>query len=302
MTNRLFLALLSLPLMACALRAAEQPQHGHGGPSLFVVQATGANVRPASGSTATATGAFTIDPTQRTLTYDLTYHGLTAPPRSIALHNFGDGGNGERVHTLCGDGASPCPALPSGNLTGAWGSSGQAAFDARLLGEFASGRVYAEVIGADGKPAIRGQLEPNGAMVPVKNYVAHLTSTRGGNGVGTAILSETHFADGRVAVFYRLTVTGTTSAPRLVSLTGLNAGDRPEATKFLKENALPGLRALSPATATAGGTLIGSYDSKQTDAKLATRMLSGGKAEVGITVTTARFPDGELYGAFRPVK
>ena len=110
MTNRLFLALLSLPLMACALRAAEQPQHGHGGPALFVVHATGANVRPASGSTATATGAFTIDPTQRTLTYDLTYHGLTAPPRSIALHNFCDGGNSERVHTLCGDGASPCPA------------------------------------------------------------------------------------------------------------------------------------------------------------------------------------------------
>ena len=303
MKDTRFLAILSILLVACALRPAGQPRHGHGGPTLFLLQASGSNVRPPSGSTATATGAFTVDPAQRTVTYDLTYHGLGASaPRSIALHNFGAGGNGERVYTLCGDGSAPCPAQASGNLTGSWNKGGQPAFDTNLLGEFASGRVYLEIVGGDGKPVIRGQLEANGAMVPVKNYVAHLTPTQGGDGVGTAVLSETHFADGRVAVFYRLTVAGTSGAPRAVSVTGIAAGAPRQATRFSKESALPGRRVASPAAATGGGTLVGNYDSRVSDARLPTSMLSAGKAaEVGITVTTGRFPDGELYGAFKPV-
>ena len=307
MTNGRLLAMLSMTLAAVAV-SARQPAHRHGGPVLFVVEAAAGNVRPASTSTGTATGAFTVDPARKVVAYELTYHGLVnGPPRSIALHNFGAGANGERVLPICGPNASQtCPAAPSGTLTGTWDADakGAATLDPKLLGEFASGRVYLEIVGGAGAAEIRGQLEPNSAMVPVKNYVAHLASTRGGNGTGTAVLSETHFADGRVAVFYRLTVAGTEGTPRAASLTGVPpgaAGKGPSA--FSSANALPQSRSLSAPTATAGGTLTGSYQSsaQRSSGPLPTRMADAAKGEVGITVSTSRFPGGELYGTFKPV-
>src|SRR4051794_34000266 len=98
--NRLtaILTIVSAALSAVAStpgRAQDQMGMGHAATTLFLAQAVAAKVVPPRISTATATGAFLVDPARRTVSYELTFHGLeNGPPRSIALYNFGAGGNG----------------------------------------------------------------------------------------------------------------------------------------------------------------------------------------------------------------
>jgi len=277
----------------------------HGRTTLFLAQLTGAKVVPARTSSATATGAFLIDPAERTVRYELTFHGLeNGPVKSIALHNFGAGGNGALVLTLCGSDGRPCPNAASANLTGTWDEHARGKLDGKLLGELASARVYVEIVGGDGKPEIRGQLEPNGAMLPVRNFVAHLEPAPGSDtrGTGTAVLSEVHFADGRVSVFYQVTVAGTSGAPTNAALVGVPEAAAPSPPKFLRQNALPDLKLLPSRAPGTGGTMTGQYEVKatQSDALYATKLLAGSR-EIGILVTTNRFPEGELFGLFKPV-
>ncbi len=298
---------LAIASAVCAFGFAQQPAR-HGGPRLFLVEAAANKVQPPGTSSATATGAFILDPEKRSVTYELTYHGLeNGNPRSIALHNFGAGGNGERTHTLCGDGGPACPSLASATLSGSLEGSvkGAPAVDPKLLGEFATGRMYLEIVGGNGRPEIRGQLEPNNAMVPVTNFVATLAPAAKGTGTGTAVLSEVHFADGRVGVFYRVTVAGTSGAPQAVALTGVPTTAPPAARqpRFSVKNALPQARTLVSRSAATGGTLTGDYQVRRdsVEAPLATRLLSAGDREVAVSVRTSRFPEGELYGIFRQV-
>jgi hypothetical protein len=299
------IACAALCAVACAAFSQDHTRHErgmrHGGTTLFLAQMSGTKVVPPRPVAATATGAFLVDPEKRIVSYDLTYHGLEqGPPKSIALHNFGEGGNGALVHVICGDAVRPCPDLTSANLIGMWDGRGQTQLDTKLLGEFASARVYAEIVGGDGKPEIRGQLEPNDAMVPVRNFVVHLDPAPGseGRGVGTAVLSEVHFRD-RVAVFYAVTVVGTTSEPTNAALVQEGATPR-----FNARNALPELKILPSRVPASGGTMTGQYEVRRTEADglLATRMLQEGSGAAGIVVSTRRFPEGELFGALRPVQ
>jgi hypothetical protein len=272
------------------------------GPVLFLARMNASNVVPRSASRATATGAFVVDPIRRTISWDLTYQGLAGGgPRSIALYDFGAGANGARIAWLCGD-ATPCPSQGAANITGTWQSD---SLNRRLLGEIASGRVYAEIVASDGTRAIRGQLEPNGAMVPVRNFVAHLTPVRGDStrSTGTAVLSEVHFADGRVAVFYEVTAAGTSGRPTGASLVNVKSGAGGGASEFLLNRASRDLQPLPSRATGNGGTLSGQFEVRpgQRDKLVATRLLASGSREVGIVVTTARSPTGELYGVFRPV-
>jgi CHRD domain len=296
-----------LVIIAAAHIVRAQPMR-HGGPVLFVAAATGNQVVPPNTSSASATGAFLVDATERRVTYELTYHGLeNGPPQRIELHNFGAGGNGPRVYTLCGDDGAACPKAVSGNITGSWDQTSKNAtqLDTKMLGEFASARIYIEVVGGNERAEIRAQLEPNGAMIPVRNFVAHLASTRGGNGTGTAVLSEAQFADGRVSVMYHVTVAETQGTPDGVALVGVSGavGAAAQPPRFPRSTALPSLKVLSSKTPARGGTLTGQYEARQerTDAVLATKLLSAGNRDVGITVRTSRFPEGELFGVFKPV-
>jgi CHRD domain len=306
-------ALLAIIFACVSVVAFSQPRtkenrgHGHGGTTLFLAQAEAAKVVPPSPSLAAATGAFLIDPVKRTVSYDLTFHGLEhGPAKSIALYNSGAGRNGAVIHTICGSADRPCPNLASANLTGTWDGQGPPELDGELLGEFASARVYIEVVGGDGQREIRGQLEPNGAMVPVSNFVAHLAPTPGVDtqAAGTAVLSEVHFVDGRISVFYQVTVAGTSSTPRGAALVGVPAATGPSPLEFLSRNALPKLRLMPSRSSATGGTMTGQYEvtRKQQDALFATRLLSAGSREVAIAISTDRFPDGELYGVFKPVQ
>jgi hypothetical protein len=72
-----------------------------------------------------------------------------------------------------------CPGLASANVSDTWDGQGRPPLDPQLLGEMASARVYVEVVGGDGKAELRSQLEPNGAMGPVKSFVARLATTPG---------------------------------------------------------------------------------------------------------------------------
>lgn len=293
---------------ASAQLAPQEPTgHGHGRTTLFLAQLESANAVPPRTSSATATGAFVVDPTKRSIVYELTFHGLeNGPPKSIALHNFGAGGTGAVIYTICGSADRPCPSLASANVTGAWDGQGRPELDDRLLGELASARVYVEIVGGDGKAELRGQLEPNGAMVPVKNFVAHLAPTPGADAkaAGTAVLSEVHFPDGRVSVFYRVTVAGASGTPRGAALVGVPAAGGPAPLKVLGRNTLPKSRLIPSRTPATGGTMTGQYEvnRRQPDALLATKLLETGSRDIAIAVSTSRFPDGELYGVFKPVQ
>jgi hypothetical protein len=296
----------SQPLMPES-RAEEGP-HGRVGTTLFVVRAKSAQLVPPGRSSATATGAFVVDPTKLYIDYDLTYHGLEkGPPKSIALYNFDKGSNGALVHLLCGSGTTPCPNQPSGNMQGRWDGHGPVVLDPKLLGELASARVYLEIVGGNSQPEIRGQLEPNGAMLPSKNYVAHLApaSRSDAHGVGTAVMSEVYYPDGRVAVFYEVTVAGTKGSPQKAALVTMPppTDERARPPTFKPENALPRARLAPSRQPKSGGTISGDYETRreQRDAVTASRMLRETNTEVGISVATSAFPQGELYGMFRRI-
>jgi hypothetical protein len=270
--------------------------------TLFLAQLDGKQVVGQSSSLATGTGAFQLDPRRRSLSFHLTYQGLEAGgPQRIALHNFGAGKNGRTIEILCGEGAQRCPSSASATIEGTAGGEARA-LDNALIGEFDSGRVYVEIVGGNGKPEIRGQLGFNGAMVRVANFVAHLAPVRGSisNGTGTAIVSETYLPGGKIAVFYALTVAGTSGVPTSAALVRNPASPGAVAKEMVLLR--PQLRASrDPST---GGTLTGAYDvnGAARDALFVSRFFSAGNGSVGLVVTTARNPGGELVGELVPVR
>jgi hypothetical protein len=293
-------ALISSSILATAQNAGA----GMAMPSntLLVAQLDAKQVVGGSSSRGTGTGAFQLDPVQHTLAYRLTYEGLQTGPKLIALYNFGKGKNGEVVHILCGADAESCPNSKSATISGYFKGGDGRALNNHLIGEFDSQRVYIEVIGGNGEREIRGQLAPNGAMVPVANYVAHLTAAKGSDsrGTGTAILSEIYLPGGKVSVFYAATVAGTSGPPVNASLV---VHPTPEVRLFTPRMALPKLQLLASSDHAEGGSLQGLFDinSAEPDALFVKRLLSVGKGEVGIVITTRRFPDGELFGTLVPV-
>jgi hypothetical protein len=271
--------------------------------TLLVAQLDGLQVVGGGSASATGTGAFVLDSAARTLRYDLTFQGLeSGGATSIVLRNFGKGGNGEVVKTICGSEAERCPsgagATLSGNLDG-----GGRSLENSLIGEFDSGRVYVEIAGAEGKPEIRGQLGPNTAMVMVMSYVAHLAPIEGSQskGSGTAVVSETYLPGGRTSVFYAATVADTSGAPTSVALVG---GPAPSPEALATRLSLPELKLSKSRNGATGGSLSGVYvvNSSIPNPLLATRLMSANKGQSGIVVTTSRFPHGELYGALVPVR
>jgi hypothetical protein len=304
-------ALLVLTLLQ-AHAQAPMPAH-HGAETLFLAQATGKKTVPASASLATATGAFVLDRKARALDYDLTFHGLEhGPPQSIGLYNFGEGGNGKLILALCAGAERPCPKETSANLTGRWKDVADTPLGKTFLAELASARIYLQLIGGNGQPEIRAQLEPNGAMVPVRNFLAHLGPAPEveSRGVGTAVLSEVHFPDGRVSVLYDVTVAGTSGPLRGATLIGV---PKPAAVapttevptlKSLTQRALPRQIFLPTRGSAAGGTLTGAYETQraQPDAIFVTKFLSTATPQAGIAVATAQYPEGELFGVFKPIR
>jgi hypothetical protein len=272
--------------------------------TLLVAQLDAKQVVGGSTSSATGTGAFQLNPIKHTLSYDFTYQGLeNGAAKSVALYNFGAGKNGEVVKALCGMDAQPCPAGSSATITGSFERGDKGPLDNNLIGEFDSGRVYIEIAGGDGKAEVRGQLAPNGAMVPVNNYVARLGPTQGANSSasGTAVVSETHLPGGKVSVFYAATVAGTAGTPTNVALVGSPA---PQDRVFKSELALPKLALRLSRDKQTGGSLSGNYKVKRAAPKavFASRLSQTGTGESGIVVATNRFPKGELYGALVPVR
>ena len=272
--------------------------------TMFVAQLDAKQVVGGSSSKATGTGAFLIDGKKRTLAYSLTYEGLSSGRAGrIALYNFGRGKNGGMVRDLCGGDAKPCPEVASATIAGRFESGDGRPLDNQLLGEFASERVYVEIIGGDGKPEIRGQLEPNTAMVMVMNYTVNLTPAAGteSKGTGTAVVSETHLPGGKVAVFYAATVAGTSGAPTNAAMV---SGPTPQERTFKAAAALPRFQLRSAPGSKTGGSLTGSYeiDRDKPSAPLASRLIASARGEVGFVVTTSRYPNGELYGALVPVR
>jgi CHRD domain-containing protein len=284
---------------------ATQPPHGgrmhSGGPVLFLGRADGGQVVPHQASGATATAAIIIDRVAQELSYDVTYQGLErGPPSRIALYNFGIGGNGAVVTVLCGPGAEACPPRPAARLAG---MATGLRLPGRLLVEFASGRVYLQIDGGDGRPEIRGQLDANDAMVGHREFVARLAPgpARGAAGEGTAILTETYLPGNRVAVEYSVTVAGTTGTPNAVALVGLAAPADVTAARFTRSGRLLNVRRAVRARA-GGGSFNGSYISSGRDRSPVVNRLIAEARTPAVVVRTSRFPNGELAGVFVPVE
>jgi hypothetical protein len=303
---RYILVLFIMTLAGCGHRApAQNTGAGMAMPAstLLVAQLDAKQVAGGSGSAATGTGAFVLDPVQHTLTYSVTYQGLQAGgAKSIALANFGKGRNGDVIRMLCGDG-QPCPAGASATVSGRWERDDRRALDNPLIGEFDSGRIYVVVTGGNGEQEIRGQLAPNDAMVPIANYVAHLQPVAGSNskGSGTAVVSETYLPGGKIVVFYSATVADTSGIPSGAGLAvNLASSRRP----FKKSMALPHLELVSSRGQTTGGSIKGLYEvsANARDALYVKRLMAIGKGEVGIVITTGQIPGGELYGTLVPVR
>ena len=160
-----------------------------------------------------------------------------------------------------------------------------------------------EIVGANGKPEIRGQLGPNTAMVMVMSYVAHLAPIEGSQskGAGTAVVSETYLPGGKTSVFYSATVADTSSAPTNVALVG---GPAPSPEALATRSSLPELKLSPSRNRETGGSLSGVYvvNNALPNPLLASRLMSANKGQSGIVVATSRFPHGELYGALVPVR
>lgn len=291
-------------LLQCDLAVAQDMRMASH--TLLLAQLDGAQVVPASGSDATGTGAFLLDPRHHILGYQLTYQGVVSGAKAIVLRNFGKGANGPVIGVLCGEGARPCPSGAGATISGSIDRAVGRPFDNPLVSEFDSERVYVELTSNSGKAEIRGQLSPNSAMVPVSNFVAHLAPAEGAasRGTGTAILSEVRLPDGKVSVFYAATVADTAGTPLNAALVGVPARPVPRARAFTLQMALPELKLKVPRNRTGGGSFDGLYnvDTHAANGLFATRILALGNKEVGIVVTTSRFPNGELYGAFEPVR
>jgi len=280
--------------------------------TLFLARLDGGQVASPTTSSATGTGAFLLDPGRHTMAYQLTYQGLeSGGARTVALFNFGRGRNGALLEVLCGGQASPCPDGASATISGSFSEIEKRRFDNVINGELDSERVYVEIEGRDGKPEIRGQLAPNGAMVPYRDFVAHLTPLatlarqKGahGSGSGTAIMSEVYLPGGVVSMFYVVTVAGASGPPTRALLVGVPAGkDGASPGAFKPKLVLPAPK-IAKSRSSDGGTLSGAYKVARgkAGAPLPAELIAAGSKEIGLVVSTSRAPDGELFGTFMPV-
>lgn len=298
-----FVAVLMSASMALA-QSSHRPRMHSSGPTLFIAQATGGAVVPPQASKATATAAIIVDRAKGSISYDITFNGLERGAASrIGLYNFGAGKNGGTVLLLCGgDGAPACPRRPSARI-----AADQRKFrmSNALFTEFITRRVYLQIDGGDGRPEIRGQLAFNDAMVPTRNYLAHLVpaTAAGATGEGTAVLFETYLPRGQVGVEYSVTVAGTSGTPEAIALVGVSPTEGGGGARFLKSAGLPNARRLLGASARTGGTFSGRYlvRSAGKAAPFPDKLLQASQAPA-LTVKTSRFPRGELAGLFKAVE
>jgi hypothetical protein len=267
---------------------------------LLLAQLDGQQVVPPTDSKATATGAFQLDPKKGTLDYRLTYQGLEGGvPQQIALYNFGRGGATPKVlAVLCtGSGRGGCPQQEAGTISGQLGKKGELTINNALVGEFASERVYVEIVTSVGDAEIRGQLAANDLMTEVENYVVELAPMNGGGAAnGTAVVTKAYLPDGKVAVTYAATVAGLADAPKAVSITR-DRYQRGKDADLLKTKIRRGRGGQN------GSTLDGTYE---VDGSAAAGVKDLKPADAskrpGLVIKTNQSPDGAVYGALIPVE
>ena len=205
----IFLALIT------PLRAQDHDTAGaHPKSTLYVAEMSGEEIAPEPLATsASATGAFVLEASRELITvdYDLTYDALDQAPTRIVLRNAGEGGIGEVVHVVCGEGAEQaCPQQTGATISGRWTSEDEPPLTFDLVREIAALRTYIEVEAGDGMPVIRGQLTTNRSMVMADGFVARLRpqAGEGDEASGTAAVFVRRMPGGAEEVDYSFTVTG----------------------------------------------------------------------------------------------
>lgn len=197
-------------LFAMAANASAQPAHDHAMPSRTLLTARCASEevvpRAARASDATATGAFVIAADGKQIAYRITWDGLvTGAATRIDIHNFGRGGAGQRIFTLCGEGTRACPQGPGGTLQGTWEIS------PAMLRELAVERTYVDIHTPQAKDGeLRGQIVAVPWMIHSEQYIGRLRN-------GTATLYVTPFPQG-TQLQLDITVEGLAAGTTVVEL------------------------------------------------------------------------------------
>lgn len=189
-------------------RSQSVPDHSHGRPqqTLFTARATASAVIPSAQRflEANGTGALIMSADAQSILYRFTWDRLSSGPiTAIHVHNFGRGGVGAVVATLCGDSSTTCPDTKGGTIEGVW------KINAALARELAVERMYIDVhtTGAsDGE--LRGQILAVPWMVHSEQFVVRLRHGRHDQpGIGTATVYLTPFPQG-LQLQFDLTVMG----------------------------------------------------------------------------------------------
>jgi len=125
------------------------------GSSGLTAKANGMQEVPAVVTTATGTGAFSLNAAKTELTFDITVTGLSGAITAAHFHNAAAGSNGGVVRTLT--------AHFTGNTaTGTWKSIDGEPLTALLVAELEAGRIYLNVhTVANPGGEIRGQVLMN---------------------------------------------------------------------------------------------------------------------------------------------
>ncbi len=121
----------------------------------FTSKARGSQEVPAVLTTATATGAFSLNSTKTELTFDITATGLSGGIESVHIHKATEGASGE-----------PFPVLvlsPTDNtVSGVWKSTDVTSLTPALVSELEAGRLYVNIHTTAKKGGeIRGQIVAN---------------------------------------------------------------------------------------------------------------------------------------------
>jgi hypothetical protein len=126
--------------------------------SFFTATLNGLQEVPPNASPATGMGTFTLNPSQTSLSFNITYSGLTSAFVAAHFHNAAPGVNGPIVRGMVigpdGPGGSP-----NGSFTGVWTSADSQPLTPALVTELFAGNIYFNVHTVNfGGGEIRGQL------------------------------------------------------------------------------------------------------------------------------------------------
>jgi hypothetical protein len=251
----------------------------------FTASLTGAQENPPVGTTATGTGAFTLNAARTELKYDITYRGLSGTITAGHFHTGAVGQNGSVVRNIASAGG---PA--SATISGTWQSTDASQpLTPALVNSLIAGEMYVNFhTSANPGGEIRGQLNISGGSGFTANLAGvqenpPVTTDAGGTGSFSLNSDQTELK-------YEITYIGLSG-----TLTGghFHMGAVGANGSVVRSISATG----DPASATISGTWSSTDASQPFTQALAKALLAG---QLYVNFHTAANPGGEMRGQINP--